>query len=159
MIAYSQQQSDSLGSLLEQRRRLRENSQLESSLRSFFQAAWHVIEPETPLCWSWHYALVSEWLELISSGHFKEIYPDQFGLIINLPPRTSKSSLITIVWPVWAWILYPATRFLCASYSDKLAGDHSIKRRNLITSQWFQERFGSRFRLKDDRNRIDHYEQ
>jgi predicted phage terminase large subunit-like protein len=158
MTTHSVEQLDVLASLLGQRRRLAENARLESSLSSFFQAAWHVVEPETELCSSWHYALVCEWLELISSGHFKQIYPDQFGLIINVPPRTAKSSLITVVWPVWTWILRPATRFLCASYSDKLAGDHSIKRRNLITSQWFQERFGSRFRLKDDRNRIDHYD-
>jgi hypothetical protein len=158
MATHSAEELSVLVSLLEQRRKLIENAQLESSLSSFFQAAWHVIEPETELCWSWHYEFVCDWLELISSGHFKQIYSDQFGLIINVPPRTAKSSLITVVWPVWSWISHPATRFLCASYSDKLACDHSIKRQNLITSQFFQERFGSRFKLRDDRNRIDHYD-
>ena len=147
-----------LASLLQRRRELQEISRLENSLTEFFRAAWRVVEPETELVWSWHYELLCEWLELISSGEFKRCYPDMLGLIINVPPRTAKSSLITVCWPVWTWIAHSAARFLCASYSDKLAGDHSIKRRNLIMCQWFQERFGSRFGLKDDWNRIDHYD-
>jgi predicted phage terminase large subunit-like protein len=151
-------QLDSLSSLLEQRRRLREVAQLESSLSSFLRAAWHVIEPEAELSWSDHYEYLSEWLELISSGQFKHLFPDKLGLIINVPPRTAKSSLITICWPVWTWLRFPSRRFLCVSYAEKLASDHSIKRRNLITSEWFQLRFSSRFSLKYDRNRIDHYD-
>jgi len=154
----AQAQLDSLTDLLARRKRLREIAQLESSLSNFFRAAWQVVEPETELCWSFHYEYVSEWLELVSSGRFKQLYPDKLGIIVNLPTRTAKSSLITICWPVWTWLRFPWIRFLCASYAEKLACDHSIKRRNLITSEWFQERFSSRFGLKYDRNRIDHYD-
>lgn len=97
-------------------------------------------------------------MELIADGRFKQVYPDKQILIINVPPRTAKSTLVTIAFPVWTWLTRPSTRFLCASYAEKLSADHSIKRRNLITSQWFQERFGSRFALAEDRNRIDFYE-
>src|SRR5260370_9771505 len=141
MIRRSTEQLDSLTILLEQRKRLRETAQLESSLSSFFRAAWNVIEPETELCWSWHYEYIAEFLQLISSGQFKQLYPDKLGLIVNVPPRTAKSSLITVAWPVWTWLHFPAKRFLCASYAEKLAGDHSIKRRNLITAPCFQEHF------------------
>src|SRR6266849_3799049 len=134
MIRWSTEQLDSFAILLAQRRRLRETAQLESSLSSFFRAAWNVIEPETELCWSWHYEYIAELLELISSGQFKQVYPDKLGLIVNVPPRTAKSSLITIAWPVWTWLQRPTMGFQCASYAEKLSGDHSIKRRNLITS-------------------------
>jgi predicted phage terminase large subunit-like protein len=158
MIRWSTEQLDSFAILLEQRRKLREIAQLVVSLSDFFRAAWKVIEPETKLCWSWHYEYIAEFLELISSGQFKKVYPDKLGLIVNVPPRTAKSSLITVAWPVWTWLQRPTMRFLCASYAEKLAGDHSIKRRNLITSHWFQELFSSRFSLKYDRNRLDHYD-
>src|SRR5713101_2572692 len=158
MMRWSAEQLDSFTTLLEQRRKLREIAQLVLSLSDFFRAAWNVIEPETELCWSWHYEYIAEFLELISSGQFKQFYPDKLGLIVNVPPRTAKSSLITVAWPVWTWLLRPTMRFLCASYSEKLAGDHSIKRRNLITSPWFQGLVSSRFSLKCDRNRIDHYD-
>ena len=158
MMRWSAEQLDSFTTLLEQRRKLREIAQLVLSLSDFFRAAWRVIEPETKLCWSWHYEYIAEFLELISSGQFKQFYPDKLGLIVNVPPRTAKSSLITVAWPVWTWLQRPTMGFQCASYAEKLSGDHSIKRRNLITSHWFQELFSSRFSLKYDRNRIDHYE-
>src|SRR5947209_4453669 len=92
---------DRLGALLEKRRKLREITELESNFSAFFRAAWEIIEPETPLIWSWHYDLLGEWLALISSGRFKQLYPDKLGIIFNVPPRTAKSSLITVAWPVW----------------------------------------------------------
>jgi hypothetical protein len=149
---------DDLGILLARRRWLQEIDALTRSLATFFRAAWPVLEPATPLSWSWHYELLCEWLELIATGRFKQLYPDKQILIINVPPRTAKSTLVTIAFPVWTWLTRPSTRFLCASYAEKLSADHSIKRRNLSTSQWFQERFGSRFALAEDRNRIDFYE-
>jgi predicted phage terminase large subunit-like protein len=143
---------------LEERDKLRQITHLEGDLSAFFRAAWHVIEPETPLVWSWFYDYFAEWMQIVSSGEFKTLCPDKRGIIFNIPPRCAKSGFITVSWPVWSWIKFPAKRFLCASYADKLACDHSIKRRNLITSRWFQERFGSRFSLKFDRNRIDFFE-
>ena len=148
---------DKLAKRLADRRSLAETAKLESNLAVFFKWAWMIIEPETPLVWSFHYDLLSEWLELVSSGQFKQRYPEKSGLIICVPFRSAKSSLVTICWPVWVWLKSPAKRFLCASYSDRLACDHSIKRRNLITSHRFQEKFGSRFSLVDDQNRVDSY--
>ncbi len=146
-----------LGKLLAERRALAETAKLVSDLAAFFRWAWEIIEPETPLVWSFHYEYLCEWLELVSSGQFKQRYPEKSGLIICVPFRSAKSSLVTICWPVWVWLKSPAKRFLCASYSDRLACDHSIKRRNLITSHRFQEKFGSRFSLVDDQNRVDSY--
>lgn len=152
------QDLDSFGRALTRRHELRANAELENDLAAFFCAAWKTIEPETQLIWSWHYDCICEWLEMVSRGEFKQRYPDKLGLIFNIPPRCAKSSLITVAWPVWTWLQFPAKRFLCASYADKLAADHSIRRRNLIASRWFQERFGSRFTLQGDRNRIDFFE-
>jgi len=129
----------------------------EESLHEFFLQAWHVLEPATELVDSWHYELISQYLELVTRGQFRKRYPEKQGTICNVPPRTAKSSLISIAWPCWSWIDRPGMRFLCASYSDQLATEHSLHRRNLITSRWFQGRWGDRFMLSADRNRINDF--
>ena len=45
-----------------------------------------MVEPDTPLAWGWHYEYLCEWLTMISSGEFKERYPEKLGSIINVPP-------------------------------------------------------------------------
>lgn len=147
---------DSFARALAQRKKLKEVAVLESDFAAFFRAAWPILEPATPLVWSWIYDLLCEWLTLVSTGEFKKRYPDLLGLIINFPFRSGKSTLI-ICWLVWTWLKYPHMRFLCASYSASLSSEHNSKRRNLILSRWYQERFGDRFSIVGDRNRIDDF--
>lgn len=121
-------------------------SGLTLNLEDFMRQAWNVVEPDTPLIWSWHYTYISEWLSLVSSGEFKTRYPDKLGLIINVPPRSGKSTMVSVLWPIWTWLKYPARRFLFASHSRDLALNHNNKRAWLIKSRFFQERFANRFR-------------
>ena len=130
---------------------------LEESLPDFFRAAWQVLQPRYPLIWSWHYSLICEYLSLIRAGKFHQHYPEAAGLIVNVPPRTAKSTLITVCYPVWCWLKDPARRFMCASYSAGLSRDHSIMRRDLIRSPWFQERWGKLFEFKADVNQAEHF--
>jgi predicted phage terminase large subunit-like protein len=147
-----------LKELLQERARRKQTALMENSLAEFFKEAWHeVLERDRDLVWSFHYDYLCELLESISSGSFKEQHPELLGAIICVPPRTSKSGLITVGWPAWSWIRQPSLRFLCASYSGTLSADHSIKRRNLIMSPWFQSRWASRFALSADLNRTDDY--
>jgi predicted phage terminase large subunit-like protein len=79
-------------------------------------------------------------------------------MIFTVPPRTLKSILITICFPVWCWLTDPSRRFMCASYSAQLSAEHSVKRRDLIQSEWFQKRWGDRFTLKGDVNRVNQFD-
>ena len=142
-----------LKELLEERKRRK----CEESLHEFFLQAWHVLEPGTPLIDSWHYELITSHLELITRGEFRKRYPEKLGVVINVPPRTGKSTLVSVCWPAWSWIDRPSLRFLCASYSDQLATEHSMARRNLVTSRWYQSRWGDRFMLSGDRNRVNDF--
>jgi len=139
-----------LRELLEERKKRK----AEESLHEFFLHAWSVLEPATELVDSWHYELICQYLELVTKGEFRRRYPEKLGLIVNVPPRTSKSTLLSVCWPCWSWISRPSLRFLCASYSDQLASEHSMARRNLLTSRWYQQRWGDKFQFSPDRNRI-----
>src|ERR1700757_4818829 len=114
-----------LREVLEERKRRK----CEESLHEFFLQAWSVLEPATELIDSWHYELICEYLELITRGKFRERFPEKQGIIINIPPRTGKSLLVSVCWPCWSWILRPSMKLLCASYSDQLATEHSMSRR------------------------------
>ena len=116
-------------------------------LATFQRKAWTIVEPETVLSWSWHYDFLCEWLTLVADGRFKQQHPELLGLLIQVPPRTGKSTFSTINFPCWLWTKFPARRFLFSSHSSSLAIEHNRKRRFLIDSPWYQELFGSRFRL------------
>lgn len=120
----------------------------ESSPADFFRLAWETLEPGRPLAWSWHYDLIGEYLLKVWRREITR-------LIINVPPRTAKSTEVTICFPAWGWALDPRIRFLTASYSKDLASEHSSKRRTLIESDWYQSLWPVRF--ADDTNRRDQY--
>jgi hypothetical protein len=119
--------------------------QAEASLRVFVQQAWAILEPQTPFLPNWHIDLISEYLEAVSAGQITR-------LVINLPPRYMKSLLVSVLWPVWEWLHTPHTRWLFASYSESLAAQHSLDRRTVLQSAWYQDRWGSRFQLTADQN-------
>ena len=122
---------------------LLDQSLAQDSLAEFVPPAWHIIEPTTPLLWNWHLDAMCEYLEAVSAA-------DLFRLIINLPPRSGKSLVASVLWPAWVWTKRASTRWLCASYSASLAIKFWIDRRTVISSQWYQSRWP--IRLAGDPN-------
>lgn len=75
-----------------------------------------------------------------------------------MPPRHTKSSIVSVAFPTWIWITSPGERFLCASYAMSLAIRDSQRCRDLIDSDWYQEKFGSSFQWLPDQNQKARYE-
>lgn len=117
----------------------------EKSLSRFVIDAWEVLEPKNAYLHNWHIGLITEHLEAVSRG-------EQKRLIINIPPRYMKSLCVSVMWPVWSWIARPESRWIFASYSQSLATKHSVDRRQLIQSPYYQNRWGKLFSLTDDQN-------
>lgn len=111
----------------------------------FVQTSWDILEPQTELKWNWHHDLICEHLQACATGQLRR-------LIINVAPRSTKSILSTICFAPWLWISDPSLRFLFGSYADALARKHSVLRRNIIQSPWYQAGYGKRFKLADDVN-------
>jgi predicted phage terminase large subunit-like protein len=66
--------------------------------------------------------------------------------------------LTAVFWPAWVWIQQPQTRWLFASYAASLSVRDSVKCRRLIESDWYQRRWGSRYRLSGDQNQKHRFE-
>ncbi|HET9741330.1 MAG TPA: phage terminase large subunit [Terriglobales bacterium] len=98
------------------------------------------MEPCTPLRWNWHLDLLCEYLTQVAQGKCRR-------LIVNVPPRTMKSLLCTVFYPVWRWCTAPQRRFMCVSYSEELSADHSRYRRNVLTSGLYRYFWGETVKL------------
>lgn len=122
----------------------------ERSFSHFVRAAWALLEPSTPLLWNWHHELICEYLEAVLAGDVKR-------LIINMPPRYMKSIIVTVLFPAWCWIRSPSMRFISTSYSQMLSTKHSVDRRLVLESPWYQAAWGSTFKLSDDQNQKMEY--
>src|SRR5215469_10848675 len=131
----------------------------ELSLKAFVQEAWSILEPVSTLQWNWHLDLICDYLTLVRDNKFKTKCGQHLeGLIFNVPPRTMKSLLITVFFPIWLWTTDPARRFMFVSYSEKLSTQHSVFRRSVIESDWYQQRWGRIFSFSKDQNLKSHYE-
>lgn len=131
----------------------------ERSLYDYLQAAWPYFDPAL-FVGGWHIEAICDHLEAVSQGHIKR-------LLINIPPRHAKTSIVSIAWPTWTWarewdplhpLLGPGVRFLCASYGANKAQQDGVTARRLIGSQWYQERWGERVKIAKDRDNQEQYD-
>ena len=122
-------------------------SNAEESLYDFVKQAWHVVEPESQFADNWHIRALCDHLQEVSHG--KRIKK----LLINIPPGTMKSLLVSVFWPAWVWITKPEKRFFYASYGEDLVIRDATKSKDLIMSEWYQERWGSRFGITKNTER------
>lgn len=122
----------------------------ESSLYEFLKQAWPWIEGNTPFVDGWHLRVICEHLEALANRQIK-------NLLINMPPRCCKSTIVSVMFPAWQWIRNPAEKFLCSSYKFDLSSRDGQKCRTLIQSPWYQKNWGNRFQLQKDQNTKKRY--
>ena len=122
-----------------------EAEEQKRSFREFVKGAWHVVEPGKEFKSGWHIDAICDHLTYVSLGDIDD-------LVINIPPRHSKSTIVAVMWPAWEWTWKPETQWLFATYALALTLRDSVKCRRLIQSPWYQERFGNAFSLSSDLN-------
>jgi len=59
-------------------------------------------------------------------------------LVLNLPPRTLKSFLVSVCLPAWLLGRDPSARIICASYAEDLSNKFSRDSRALMESASFK---------------------
>ena len=121
------------------------------SLHEYIKQSWPTIEPGRRFHDNWHIQAICEHLEAVIAGDCRR-------LIINIPPRHMKSLICDVAFPTWAWIHKPHLQFLFASYVGSLAVRDSVKCRRLINSEWYQDNWGSKYKLTGDQNQKQRFE-
>lgn len=105
------------------------------SFAEFVRMAWKVIEPGTPLKWNWHLDAMCAHLEAISRG---QLHP---RLIINVPPGSSKSTIVTVLWQAYEWgpLGKRHHRFVTTSFDLVNVKRDTSKTLDVVRSRWFQQ--------------------
>ena len=119
---------------------IEERERCQESLFEFVKAAWVHVDP-SPFMSNWALEAVCDHLEALTLGEIQ-------NLLINIPPRCAKTTIVSIVFPAWIWLRFspsmisplsgPQVKFLCASYSDKLTLLSSTAFRRLVEGEWYQ---------------------
>ena len=141
---------------------------------SFMIRAWKEIEPGTELKINWHLQYMVEEVLSMFPKEIKHLYPDAdwdnlwkrqlpdgtkvnktYRMAINVPPRTMKTVLLSIILPAWLLLHNNTLKIATVSYAADLSIDINNKRRTLINSDWYQEHFGDIVRADKGENRQD----
>lgn len=122
--------------LLDAVRRAKLQRLAERDLIEFMKQSWGIIEPGLDFKDNWHLRAIADHLMAVSTGEIE-------NLIINIPPGCCKSLLVSVAWSPWEWTKNPGLRILGASYGSDLAIRDAQKCRDIITSDWYQERWSN----------------
>lgn len=107
---------------------------LRSDFEAFVQKAFQVVHPSDKIAWGWHIRAICWHLHLVRSGHAPR-------LILNLPPRSLKSFIVSVAWPAYLLGRDPTLRIVCVSYTEDLAREHARLFRILIESALYRRLF------------------
>jgi predicted phage terminase large subunit-like protein len=117
-------------------------------LRTF---AWPALQPATPFQDNWHIGAICEHLQAVAAGQIQR-------LVINMPFRHLKSTIVSQAFPAWDWIGHPSRQFLTASYAMDVAIRDAVDARRIIDSPAYREAYGHLWHLTSDQNVKSRYE-
>ncbi|MVM33609.1 phage terminase large subunit [Spirosoma sp. HMF4905] len=111
----------------------------QHSFFEFVKSFWSVVIKEKPV-YNWHIPYLCGELQALSKSIVaRETKP--YDLIINIPPGTTKSTIVTIMFPAWLWTQDASIRIISNSYSMDLSIEHAVKSRDIILSDKFKRLF------------------
>lgn len=126
-----------------------EREACKKSFFEFVQSFWDVVIKEKPI-YNWHIPYLCNELQILAHYIVNRL-PKPYDLIINIPPGSSKSTIVTQMFPAWIWTVDPTIRIISNSYSGDLSTEHSVKCRDIILSPKYQRLF-SDVKLRKDKS-------
>lgn len=102
----------------------------KSSLFECLKEVWPLIIQEKPV-WNWHLEYLCDEIQTVYEGVFAS-KEKEYDLIINIPPGTTKSTIVSVVAPMWAWTRMPSLRTIVSTHAYDLGLDLSRKGRDVL---------------------------
>ncbi|UOR05857.1 phage terminase large subunit [Hymenobacter aerilatus] len=119
------------------------------SFYRFFCEFWETIEA-APLIPSPHIKYICNELQVAYEKW--ERGESQDDIIINVPPGSSKSTVISQLYPAWLWVKDSSIFTLCTSYKAKLSTKNISRTKDCLTSKKFKSVFPNLIQLRDNDN-------
>jgi len=121
------------------------------SFYEFLRRFWDIIIAEEPI-WNWHIEYLCDELQLISEQVFIR-EPKLYDLIINVSPGSTKSTIGSVMFPVWVWVREQTIRSICGSYSSPLSLHLGSLSLTIVNSDKFKMLF-PHIRLKEEQKSL-----
>jgi predicted phage terminase large subunit-like protein len=102
--------------------------------KSFLIKAFATIAPGEKLLDNWHIDLIIACLQEIEKENI-------LRLVINIPPRSLKSSIISVCWPAWLLGHWPHYKIIVASHSREISYKLAGQTRLIMGAAWYKEIF------------------
>ena len=115
---------------------------LRTDLCAFVQRCFIDLNPDARLERNWHHKAIAYQLERTFRG-------ETTRLIINAPPRSLKSLLVSVAFAAWVLGNRPTAKFICVSYSQELAAKLAGDFRKIVQADWYKRIFRTAPLLKD----------
>ncbi len=131
------------------------------SFYEFLKFMWPAVSAEEYQS-NWHIKLLCEELQKLAEevavqksriGNTKEAIQD---MIINVPPGTSKTTIVMIMFPAWCWTRWYWMKFIGLSYSATLSLESAETCRDLIRSERYQSVYPD-LSIKTDKDQKSNY--
>ena len=106
---------------------------------AFLQTFWHVICRESPV-WAPHIQIMCDEVQEASERVIRR-EPKVKDLIFNVPPGSTKSTIISQMFPAWCWCRDESLRFITASYNDPVALEQAEYHRQIVRSDLYRKLF------------------
>ena len=107
---------------------------LRKDFNVFFQRCHKTLNPGRPFQDNWHIRGVTNELKLVQRGETKR-------LVINLPPRSLKSTITSVAFTAYVLGLDPTRRIVVVSSTLDLAIKHSNDFRRIVNADWYRRAF------------------
>lgn len=127
-----------------------ERTLCEKSLYAFLRHAWSSMDP-AEFTDGWHLKVICDELEKVARGEERDS-------VVCVPPRHSKSLIISVAFPAWIWTWWPSCQFIATSYAAPLSIRDSVKMRRLVESPWYQKHWGDKVVLVHDQNQKQYFQ-
>lgn len=125
------------------------------SLYYFLQEFIHVTIKEE-MVWNWHLKYICDKVQEYGERVIKREPFTHDYLIVNVPPSSSKSTIISQFFPVWLWINDPTLVVITLSHTSDLAVRHGMRSRDIMNDKKFKSYFGE-IKFKRDMNNKTNY--
>jgi predicted phage terminase large subunit-like protein len=107
---------------------------LRTDFASFSRKVFQTLSPSATYYENWHIQAMTHKLELVRRGKINR-------LIINVPPRSMKSTISSVAFPAFMLGHDPTKRIICISYSSDLAVKLGNDCREIMSSSWYRQLF------------------
>ncbi|QEA16450.1 terminase [Novosphingobium ginsenosidimutans] len=101
---------------------------------SFVAKCIETIDPAATYVENWHILVLATRLERVQRGECRR-------LMINLPPRSLKTHIVSVAFCAWVLGHDPTKRIICVTYSNEVAKTQAKLFNKIMRSKWNQEAF------------------